>query len=99
MVEHLVLFQWKPDASSEAIAAAMTALQGLPAQIPEIVDLSCGENFSDRSSGFQHGLVVRLRDRADLETYRTHPAHQAVVREAIAPILAQILALDYEFER
>lgn len=96
MIEHIVLFKWQPDASPEAIASVMTALKGLKDQIPEILALSCGEDFSERGQGFQHGLVVRFADREALKSYQVHPAHQEVVARLIKPILTDILAVDYE---
>ncbi len=96
MIEHLVLFQWKPEAPAKAIAQAMTALRALKGQIPGIVDLTCGENFSPRSQGYTHALTVRLTDRAALDAYGPHPAHQRVVQEFIAPIRGSVLSLDYQ---
>ncbi len=96
MIEHLVLFQWTPDASAEAVARVVTELRALKGRIPGVLDLTCGENFSPRSQGFTHALVVRFEDRAALEAYGPHPAHQRVVQELISPIRADTLALDYE---
>lgn len=98
MIEHLVLFKWKEDASDSAIAKVMEGLKNLPNEIPEIIALSCGENFSSRSQGFQHGLVVRFSDREALATYQAHPAHQEVVQDFIKPILQDILAVDYQLD-
>ena len=97
-VEHLVLFRWQPEATTAQIAAAVTALRSLANCVPGILQLSCGENFTERAKGFQHGLVVRFGDRAALDAYQAHPEHQAVVKQHIQPILADILALDYEFD-
>ncbi|MGK7924002.1 MAG: Dabb family protein [Spirulina sp.] len=97
MIEHIVLFKWQESASSEAIATAIAALQDMQGKIPSIVDLSCGENFSDRARGYTHGLVVRFRDRAGLETYQPHPFHQDIIKNLIKPIVAEVLAVDYEF--
>ena len=97
MVEHLVLFRWKEDASREAIDSVLAELRQLKGRIPGIVDLSCGANFSDRAKGYTHGLIVRFKDRAALEAYGPHPEHQRVVQNFINPIRADILALDYEF--
>ncbi|MBO1348881.1 MAG: Dabb family protein [Hormoscilla sp. GUM202] len=96
MIEHIVLFKWQPDASPEAIASVMDGLKGLKAKITEIIDLSCGENYSERGQGFQHGLVVRFADREALKSYQAHPDHQEVVAQLIKPILTDILAVDYE---
>ncbi len=96
MVEHIVLFQWKDTATPKQIEAVMTGLKGLKDKIPGIVDLSCGKNFTDRSRGFEYGLVVRFRDREALDAYQPHPEHQKVVQNFIQPILAGILAVDYD---
>ncbi len=98
MIVHMVLFKWKEEASSESIIAAIEALRRLKNKIPSIIDLSCGKSFTDRSQGFQHGLVVKFRDKNGLEEYIPHPAHQEVVQNLIKPILADIIALDYEAE-
>jgi hypothetical protein len=96
MIEHIVLFRWTETASEEAKKNVMTELRQLKGKIPGLVDLSCGTNFCDRAKGYTHGLVVRFTDRAALETYGPHPEHQRVVQTFIAPIRADILALDYE---
>ena len=96
MIEHLVLFRWTPDASAEAVAQVMDELRALRGQIEGIQDLTCGENFSPRSQGFTHAFVVRFEDRAALDAYGPHSAHQRVVQEFINPIRADVLALDYE---
>jgi len=96
VVEHIVWFKWRPEASPEAIAEAVAALRSMKGRIEPIVDVSCGEDFSGRSRGFQHGLVVRLRDRDALPVYQDHPVHQEIVATKIKPILADIMALDYE---
>jgi len=96
MIEHLVLFRWTVEATAEAVSRVMDELRALKGRIPGVQDLTCGENFSTRSQGFTHALVVRLENRAALEAYGPHPAHQRVVQEFINPIRADVLALDYE---
>jgi hypothetical protein len=97
VVEHIVLIKWKPEASAEAIEAALEGLRGLKSALPVILDLSVGENYTDRSQGFTHGLVVRFADRAGLDVYGPSEAHQNVVKNLILPIRSDILAVDYEF--
>ena len=87
MVEHIVLFKVKQGVSVEAITGMVEGLAGLKSRVPGILDLSLGTNFSDRSKGFTHGLVVRFRDRAALDEYIPHPAHQEVVQKRIKPIV------------
>jgi hypothetical protein len=95
-IVHVVLFRWKPGVTAEQRQAVLTALRSLPAAIPGIIELTCGDNFTDRARGYETGLVVRFRDRKALEEYLPHPAHRRVVDEVINPIREESLALDYE---
>lgn len=95
-IMHIVLFRWTEEATPDAIRRAIQELRELKTKVPGILEISCGENFSDRSKGFTHGLVVRFTDRAALDQYGPHPEHQRVVHEHISPIRADVLAVDYE---
>src|SRR5690242_10905764 len=86
VVEHIVLFRWTEEASQESIESAMAELRGLKGKIADVVDLSCGANFSGSAKGYTHGLVGRFTDRAALEAYLAHPEHQRAVQNFINPI-------------
>jgi hypothetical protein len=96
MVEHIVLFKLKAEATAEQREAMLTGLKSLREAVPGIVDLSCGVNFSERSQGYEIGLVVRFQDRAALDAYLPHPAHRAAVEQWIQPIRADAIVVDYE---
>ena len=96
MVEHLVLFKVKDGAGEEAIQAMQAALKGLQQAIPGILEITVGANFSERSQGFTHGLLVRFEDRTALDTYIPHPAHEAARNKYILPIVDDVLVVDYE---
>jgi hypothetical protein len=96
MVEHVVLFKLKPEATEEQRRAMLEGLRGMRQAIPGIVDLSCGTNFSARSQGYEIGLVVRLTDQNALEGYLPHPAHRSVVEQYIHPISDGVIVVDYE---
>ena len=96
MVEHLVLFKVKPGTSEEAVQAMQDALRGLQESIPGILEITVGANFSERSQGFTHGLLVRFQDRAALDTYIPHPAHEDTRNTYILPIVDDVLVVDYE---
>jgi hypothetical protein len=96
VVEHIVIFKWKEDAPPDKIAEAIAGLKALKDEIPGIISLTCGENFSPRSQGYECGLLVRFVDRAALEAYGPHPAHQAVVQTLISPIRTDTIVVDFE---
>lgn len=96
MVEHIVLFKWNEATTPDILTTILAALRELPSKIDGIVDLTCGDNFSNRSQGFTHGLVVRFADRAALDAYGPHPEHQAVVQNLIRPNVAETVVVDFE---
>ncbi len=96
MVTHVVLFKWKEGTDPKAIAQVKQELQALRGKIPGIVELSSGANFSERAQGFHHALLVRFTDRAALEAYGPHPAHQRVLQEFLTPIMGDVVVVDYE---
>lgn len=99
MLEHIVLFRFKPETTAYTKQKIVTDLMALKDKVPSILDISAGPNFSDRNQGFEYGLVVRFADRQGLDAYQVHPDHQSIVHELIRPAVADILAVDYEFPR
>jgi hypothetical protein len=97
MLEHIVLFRFKPETTAHTKQKIVEGLMALKGKVPSILDISAGPNFSDRNQGFEYGLVVRFKDRQGLDAYQVHPDHQHIVHELIRPSLADILAVDYEF--
>lgn len=99
MITHLVFFKMLPEAggqSAERNAHELIArLQALPGEIPEIVELEAGRDFSASPASYDVGLVTRFRDRKDLEAYRVHPQHQKVVAFVQATTAARAV-VDYE---
>ncbi|WP_311315544.1 Dabb family protein [Metabacillus litoralis] len=55
-------------------------------------------NFSDRSKGFEVGLTVRFNNRASLENYGPHPAHQEVVAYLKEIGMEDSIFVDFEIE-
>ena len=95
MIDHLVFIAVKEDASPEDVEDLISSIRGLKASVPGVVDLTVGENFSERSGGYTHGLFVRFESREDLQRYMEHPDHLAVV-EKLDRLTTRIVA-DYEF--
>lgn len=99
MIEHIVLFRFKPETSQETKVSIQREIKALRSLIPGILDLSMGPNFCERSQGYEYGLVIRFADRPSLDSYQVHPEHQRIVKDLIKPALADILAVDYEFKQ
>jgi Stress responsive A/B Barrel Domain len=95
MIDHLVFLAVREDASPEATEDLISSIRGLKDSIPGVVDLTVGENFSERSGGYTHGIFVRFESREDLQGYMEHPDHLAVV-EKLDRLTSRIV-VDYEF--
>ena len=67
--------RWTED---ERIAEHLANLSALPDDVPGIIDVRVGKNFTERAKGCTHGLIVTLHDPAGLKVYQDHPRHVAV---------------------
>jgi hypothetical protein len=78
MIIHIALYKFKPEISNEEIDSAMSQVRDLKSKIPQIIEISAGENFSKYSRGFTHVIVSKFNSKVDIETYRSHPAHKPI---------------------
>jgi len=95
VIDHLVFLAAREDASPENIEDLISSIMGLKDTILTVVDLTVGENFSERSGGYTHGIFVRFESREGLQQYMKHPDHLAVVEKLDA--LTTRIVVDYEF--
>jgi len=96
MVDHLVFFAVREDASQEEVEDLVSSIRSLGEEVPSTVDLSVGEDFSGRSGGYTHALFARFEDASGLRQYMEHPAHLAAVEKLDATTTGRIV-VDYEF--
>lgn len=89
--------RWNGDASSEQKAAAIAGIEGLTDSIPEIRSLAVGPDAGLRDDNFDLAAVVDFEDRAAYEVYSSHPGHLDMLAELVRPILAERVAVQYEF--
>lgn len=95
MIDHLVLFTARDDASKEDLEDLLSSLRDLKNKVPGVVELTAGENFSERAGHFTHGLFARFEDREGLQGYLKHPDHLAVV-ERLDRLTTGRIVVDYE---
>jgi len=97
MVEHLVIFKAKPGKDAE-LQQTLTDFAGqIRQQLPGIVDLNVGENYTQRSRdhGWTHGLHARFQDRSVGDAYGPHPVHRALVAK-LGELTDGVEAVDFE---
>jgi hypothetical protein len=78
-VFHVFAFQWKEgtsEAQKDRAANQIAAFQGL---IPGLLQTHVGANISPRGKGYTFGGIMQFKDKASLDAYVQHPAHQALL--------------------
>ncbi|WP_102346296.1 Dabb family protein [Bacillus sp. Marseille-P3661] len=98
MVEHIVLIKFSQQATNEQKEELIHRSLLLKNIIPGIVDIQQGINFSNRNKGYEVGLTVRFKDRAALENYGPHPAHQEIVSYLREIGLEDTIVVDFDIE-
>lgn len=78
-VFHVFAFQWKQgtsQAQKDRAAKEIAAFQGV---IPGLLQTHVGPNISPRGKGFTFGGIMQFKDKASLDAYVEHPAHQTLL--------------------
>jgi hypothetical protein len=93
-VRHVVLFRWRPEVTSEDIAAVDAALDALPAQVPTLRGYHHGPDLGLGDGRWDYGIVAECDDVEGWQAYEEHPAHQQVVSQVIRPRVADRAAVQ-----
>lgn len=75
MIKHIVIWNLSDLSKASLIKQELEALNG---QIPEILKLEVGIDFSGTETSGDIVLYSEFASQADLEAYQNHPKHKAV---------------------
>ena len=99
MVKHIVMLRLKDEAhgndkqaNARLIKQKIEALRG---QIPGIIRLEVGVDFSRSDASADLCLYSEFESRAALDAYQSHPAHQAIL-PFIAEARSERRLVDYD---
>ena len=100
-LRHLAFFKFVLSATPVQVQAVVDELRMLRAAIPGILYYElfrASPVFAQSSHGQGYSLMIDsiFHDLAALSVYESHPAHQAVIAQHIAPVLADSVVVDYE---
>lgn len=96
MIQHVVLFRFRSDATGEAIRAAGDALRAMRGRIPAARTVTWGPNLAESAGEWPWVLIVECADMNAVAEYVAHPVHRETVDRYIAPIREARLAVDVE---
>lgn len=94
MIIHTFLFRWKPEVAAPQKQRALEEIQALQGQIPGLLEVYVGHNFSPRSQGYAFGGVMKFSDRTTFDAYNDHPVHQKL----LAWLMPLIEPVEVDFE-
>ncbi len=95
MFRHVVMFQLKPEATDAERVAISSGLAALPAAIDAIRAYRFGPDAGLAPDNWDFVVVADFDDEAGYLVYRDHPAHQAVIADAIKPAISARAAVQY----
>lgn len=79
MFIHIFAFRWKIDVTERQKKRAVSEICEFQGQIPGLLESHVGKNTSVRADGYDMGGVMKFVDKAALDAYNRHPAHQALL--------------------
>lgn len=88
------MWKYRADADASARAEHLAALRRLPNVIPEIISFSVGTDVLELPRSYHTGLTSTFADRAALDVYTIHPAHQEVVALGRA-VSENVVSVDF----
>ena len=94
MLTHIVCWKYKQETTEEQRAEHIEKLRALPDVIPNITSFNVGSDILHLERSFDTGLVAVYPDRAALDVYTDHPAHQEVV-ELGKRIAEKVVSVDF----
>ncbi len=96
MVQHIVLFKFKPETTPEKVAEIVAAFEALPSKIKEIKDFKWGTNNSPENlnKGLTHAFILTFDNEKDRDAYLPHPAHKAF-GGIVGAWLADVTVVDF----
>lgn len=94
MFIHIFGFRWKEHATEADKARAQREICAFQGRIPGLIDVSAGENLSQRGHGYTFAGLMRFRDRSACDAYAIHPAHVALL-DWLVPLIDPV-ELDFE---
>jgi hypothetical protein len=96
VIQHVVLFRFRRDATDAAIGAAGDALLAMRGRIPAARSVAWGRNLAASATEWPWILMVECADMDAVAEYVAHPVHRETVDRFIAPIREARLAVDVE---
>lgn len=97
MFIHNVFFRWKPGTTAAQVDAITAALGMLPGRVPSIRSYTIGRDLglSQPEVSWDFSIIAQFDDEAGWRDYVTHPDHEAVRDQIVAPHIAARATIQF----
>ena len=92
MIRHVVCHRYRDKVEAQKVSALLESLVGV---VPSLRSMETGVDCTDSSRSYHLALIATFDDRAGLDAYLKHPAHEKV-RDYIHTVLESSVSVDYE---
>lgn len=94
MIRYAILIELKADAPHGAAEAIVEKVRALPEQIPAIRELQAGTGLNEGNATL--AIIALFDDLAGFDSYRASPAHLAVARDYLVPVVDRTTSIQFE---
>ncbi|PXA05062.1 stress protein [Coraliomargarita sinensis] len=96
MIRHLLLIQFKDNATTEQIDEVEALFRAIPDKVDGVVSTEWGLNDSPegKNKNFTHAVLMDFADEAGRHNYLPHPEHEAL-KAVFKPLVEDIIVFDY----
>ncbi|RSZ63451.1 Dabb family protein [Corynebacterium hylobatis] len=95
MIRHVLMFRWKDSFTPDIRAKWLEGLEAMRGQIPGMLSLTHGHDVLHTGKSWDHVLIVDFESLEDLDTYNTHPLHEAIKPYSL-PNVEELAYVDFE---
>lgn len=96
VVQHIVLFKFKAEATPAKVKEIVAAFEALPSKISQIKGFQWGTNNSPEkhAHGLTHAFILTFDSVKDRDDYLPHPAHKAF-GGIVGPWIDELTVVDF----
>lgn len=94
-IHHIVLLEFNDKLSDAQELEMFVRIDGLLRQIPGVIEVKGGKNFTDRAPNVSRAVIVTLKNKEALSGYGPHPKH-IEAQGILKPYLKSLSVVDFE---
>lgn len=95
MIRHVLMIRWKDTFTDDIREKWIAGLEKMQGNIPGMLNLSHGRDILNTDRSWDHVIIVDFNTVSDIETYNTHPLHEAIKPYSL-PNAAELAYVDFE---